>query len=184
MGKKNQTVFSAKVKNQKQDLVTNKKHWRRRGAIQGPDLAGASAQAGGWRQDSGRPALPRGWGPPKCTEGESLVSLQFLGFSYPTADSGSTMTGFFIPRPEGGRKGGLILASLPQLSEGRGGERTQQRSGPQQTADAALGAWPEAAGQVGLWLSSQLIPEPREPREPRKHTLLRGVGGVGRVPCD
>ena len=115
------------------------------------------------------PSPAQGVGSPKCTEGESLVSLQFLGFSYPIADSGSTMTGFFISSPEEGRKGRLILASLPQLSEGRGGERTQQRTGPQQTADAALGAWPEAAGQVGRWLSSQLI--------------RANHGSLGNTPC-
>lgn len=44
--------------------------------VQGPGLAG-------WRGDSGLPALPREWGPPNCTEGESWSAFSFQASPIP-----------------------------------------------------------------------------------------------------
>ena len=69
-------VFSEKVKNQKHDLVINKKYWRRRGGGSGPCLAG-------WRGDSGLPALPRGGGPPRAPKGNRWPAFSFQASPLP-----------------------------------------------------------------------------------------------------
>lgn len=106
-------VFSEKSKNQKHDLVINKKYWRRRGGGSGP-------WPGRVERGLGTPSPAQGVGAPQVHGRGIVVSLQLPGFPYPIPDSRSKTTGFSIPSPEEGRKRGPILARPPQLSEGRG----------------------------------------------------------------
>lgn len=91
--------FLRKSKNQKHDLVINKKYWRRR----------AVAQALAWQggRGLGTPSPCPGVGPPSAWKGNRGSAFSFQA-SLSIPDSRSKTTGFSIPSPEEGRKRGPI----------------------------------------------------------------------------